>query len=304
VFPPPITIMAGSVKQIEHEIALLEEAIADIAQELHQCYSDYLQVLGDGLRQQLILATYHLCTQGYPEAFLKLSFARRQELQSQIRHHVSRSQNRLFNLVRAPISEQKPPSDEAETSDDVEPSPDRENTENEDNQKVRPSISTLKPISPSSPKPLLITPSHLLRWQENIEEATAKILHRLSHEINLLLQQSTILPQELPVALIEAASKTEPPLEATAGNTPNLLTLMVETEDENEEQTSRVTQLITVHLRISEIEFSDPRVMAGRHQIRNVIKRLNQLGRNYQKKLRERAVLQAEAAWRSSWFDE
>ncbi|RAQ38765.1 hypothetical protein B9S53_25540, partial [Arthrospira sp. O9.13F] len=79
---------------------------------------------------------------------------------------------------------------------------------------------------------------------------------------------------------------------------------MVETEDENEEQTSRVTQLITVHLRISEIEFSDPRVMAGRQKIRQVAKRLNQLGRNYQKKLRERAVLQAEAAWRSSWFDE
>ena len=293
--------MAGSVKQIEQEIAALEDAIADIAQELHQCYSDYLQVLGEGLRQQLILATYHLCTQGYPEAFLKLSFSRRQELQSQIRHQVSRSQNRLFNLVRAPISQQKPDENDPQKSEDSEPSPE---TESQENQDFRPSISPLKSVSPSSPKPLLITPYHLLRWQENIDEATTKILHRLSHEINLLLQEYAIMPPELPVALIEAASKTEPPLEATAGNTPNLLTLMVETEDENEEQTSRVTQLITVHLRISEIEFSDPRVMAGRQKIRQVVKRLNQLGRNYQKKLRERAVLQAEAAWRSSWFDE
>lgn len=294
--------MAGSVKQVEHEIALLEEAIADIAQELHQCYSDYLQVLGDALRRQLILATYHLCTQGYPEAFLRLSFAQRQELQSQIRHQVARAQNQLFNLVCSPISEQN--SDQAEPSSDQGNTQNTENNQNQDNQKVRQLISTLEPVSPSSPKPLLITPSHLLRWQENIDKAIAKILHQLSHETNLLLQQWTILPQGLPVTLIETASKTEPPPEATAGNTPNLLTLMVETEDENEEQTSRVTQLITIHLRISEIEFSDPRVMAGRHQIRDVIKRLSQLGRNYQRKLRERAVLQAEAAWRSSWFDE
>lgn len=291
--------MAGSVKQLEQDIAGLEEAIADIAQDFHQCYSSYLEVLGQAVRQQLILATYHLCTQGYPEAFLKLSFSQRQKLQTQIRDVVAQAKAKLSGLVHGPISEKKPLANELDSGQ----SPDSETPDHGDEPEER-QVQTPQTSSPSSPKPLLITPASLLRWQENIEEATTQILHSLSHEINLLLQESGILPQELPVALIEAASKTEPPLEATMGHSPNLLTLMVETEDDEEEQSSHITELITVHMRISEIEFSAPNVMGERHKIRNLIKRLNQLGRNYHKKLRERAVLQAESAWRSSWFEE
>jgi len=90
--------------------------------------------------------------------------------------------------------------------------------------------------------------------------------------------------------------------EAVAGP-PNLLNLLVETEN-SLESGSTMTQLLAIHLRLSEIEFADSTVMAGRNQIRKLSAKASQLGRDYQKKQRERAVAEAEAAWRSSWFEE
>ncbi len=61
--------MVGSVERIEQELASLDQATRAIADEFYNAYSSYLKVLGQAVRQQLILASYHVCTQGYPEAF-------------------------------------------------------------------------------------------------------------------------------------------------------------------------------------------------------------------------------------------
>ncbi len=75
----------ATVEQIERDIAALEAAVKVIAAELLSIYKSYLTTLGQAVRQQLILASYHLCTQGYPEPFLRLSFSARQQLQQAIR---------------------------------------------------------------------------------------------------------------------------------------------------------------------------------------------------------------------------
>jgi len=293
--------MAGSLKRIEQDIATLEEAIAKIAQEFHSCYDRYLQVLSQAVRQQLILATYHLCTQGYPEAFLQLSYAERQQLQAGIRDLAGQTQVKLTALVRTPFAEETPPSPKGKLSS----APEDETPEDAENPEEPEATATPNPPaeSLSELKPLLITPIRLLRWQENIEEAIREFLHALSHDVNLLLQEAGIILPELPEALLEAASKADPPPEA-AGGSPNLLNLTIETDDEDDNEGGNLSQLITVHLRLSEIEFADPGVMGARHQIRNLVGRLHRLGRDYQKKQRERAVLEAESAWRSSWFEE
>ncbi len=76
--------MARAIEQIERDIAALEEAISANATDLRSAYAGYLTALGQATRQQLILASYHLCTQGYPERFLSLSFSQRQQLQQAI----------------------------------------------------------------------------------------------------------------------------------------------------------------------------------------------------------------------------
>ena len=78
--------MARAIELIERDIAALQAAIRAIATELYNAYASYLTTLGQALRKQLILASYHLCTQGYPENFLKLSLNQRQQLQQAIRN--------------------------------------------------------------------------------------------------------------------------------------------------------------------------------------------------------------------------
>ncbi len=77
--------MARPIERIEQDIVELEKSIGLIAEQLQNAYSSYLEVLGQALGQQLILASYHLCTQGYPESFLKLSLNQRQKLQKAMR---------------------------------------------------------------------------------------------------------------------------------------------------------------------------------------------------------------------------
>ncbi len=77
--------MARPIERIEQDIVELEKSIGFIAEQLQSAYSSYLEVLGQALRQQLILASYHLCTQGYPDSFLKLSLNQRQKLQKAMR---------------------------------------------------------------------------------------------------------------------------------------------------------------------------------------------------------------------------
>ncbi|MDA0267890.1 MAG: hypothetical protein O2890_12625 [Cyanobacteria bacterium] len=77
--------MARSLDQIRQDQDRLEKATVKLDGQLANLYQQYLQVLGEAVRHQLVLATYHLCTQTYPEAFLRLSMGQREKLQKGIR---------------------------------------------------------------------------------------------------------------------------------------------------------------------------------------------------------------------------
>lgn len=93
--------MARAIERIERDILAIEEAIQAIAQELQSAYTSYLTTLGQAVRQQLILASYHLCTQGYPENFLSLSLNQRQQLQQAIRKLGQQTAEQLQTLTRS-----------------------------------------------------------------------------------------------------------------------------------------------------------------------------------------------------------
>ena len=73
--------MAAAIEQIEQDITALRTKAGRLALNAYQTYQHYLAALGRSLPQQLILASYHLCTQAYPQAFLQRSLAQRQALQ-------------------------------------------------------------------------------------------------------------------------------------------------------------------------------------------------------------------------------
>ncbi len=269
--------MARAIEQIERDIAALSEAVKAIAAEVASVYTDYLIALGQAIRAQLILASYQICTQGYPKQFLSLSVSQRQQLQQTINKLGKRAAEQLISQLKF----------KAEGAEDAEEA---------EEDKARGTISNFNLACFSNP-------IELVQWQRNLEEAIAHTLKTLSLETNRLLQQAGILPQKLPSPLLEAAT-TAPETAQITASAPNLMNLLIETENSSDSEQSSMTQLIAIQLRLSEIEFTDANVRAARNQIRQMETRINQLGQEYQKKQRERVIAEAEAAWRSSWFED
>lgn len=272
--------MARAIERIEQDIATQKEAISAIARELHSAYVSYLTILGVTLQKQLILASYHLCTQGYAENFLRLSLNQRQQLQQGIRKLGQKAAEQLLNYLHG---------EEVEKVEEVE-----EVNESDNNPKSK----TQKPkyLDPSNP-------IELAEWQQDLEEAIVETLKKVSHDANFLLQKAGILPKKLPEPILAAAAAASEASAEVMPGPPNLLNIVIEISNDQESEDSSLTQIITINLRLGEIEFADTTLLSGRKQIRNILVNLNKLGRDYQKKQRELKISEAEAAWRASWFE-
>ncbi|MGJ3245273.1 MAG: primosomal protein [Elainellaceae cyanobacterium] len=146
-----------------------------------------------------------------------------------------------------------------------------------------------------------LTPDLLLNQQEILEESINEILRNVSHAANRLMQQSGILPKKVPEKILEAAAKAE--LSTEVVSPPNLLNLIVETDNGDDDE-SRITHIMAIRLRASEIEFGDTTLSAWRSKIREFSARLNRLNQDYESKHHELATAEAEAAWRASWYDD
>jgi hypothetical protein len=282
----------GARERIQQDLTELSEAMAALNLEFRSTYKGYLTALGQAVRQQLILACYHLCTQAAPESFLKLSFDGRQKMQQSVRCLAIASQEKLRSLV-TPESESEI---ESESESEIESESD---------------FFAINFQFPARNNQLSManSPESWARWQESIEKSIANIIKLLSRDTNRLLKQVGILPHQLPEPVLLAASQADSSGDSVAGP-PNLLNLIIETNDSSRSESLGETrgttaiQITAIKLRLSEIEFADADTSAWRQQIRNLSVRLNAIGRDYQKKQRELAVVEAESAWRASWYED
>lgn len=112
--------MSGTSERLEKDLAALEQSTVAIAAEFSNAYQDYLTVLGTALSQQLILATYYICTQGYPESFLRLSWERRHELQQALRQLGDRARSQLLNLLTVEQSTEQSAGDSSDAQSSIE----------------------------------------------------------------------------------------------------------------------------------------------------------------------------------------
>ena len=368
--------MARPIERIEKDIVELEKAIGTIAQQLQTAYGSYLSVLGQAVGQQLILASYHLCTQGYPENFLRLSLSKRQKLQQAMRK-LAKSADQDMQALINDDEELEETESEIEASnedleDDLEEEIDDEDLEDfelededddlelededleeiaqeleiedEDLEEIveklemedegEPNTFSQNASSSSLPldakiaflsankghSPIFVTepdvskdwknwfnpntsnPMELAAWQKNLERAIRYILKSLSRDSNRLLQKAGILPKKLPPSILEAAAASSEASSDVMPGPPNLLSLVVGVE--GEEESESLTQVTALNLRLVEIEFADLKLSSERKQIRNILNQLAKLGREYQKKQRERSIASAEAAWRASWYED
>ena len=354
--------MARPIERIEQDIVELEKAIGFIAEQLQNAYTSYLEVLGQALHQQLILASYHLCTQGYPESFLKLSLNQRQKLQKAIRKLAKSAAQDMQALMND--EEEAEETEEVEESedfyleieedfeeekldfedDDFEEITQELEIEDEDLEEIAQKLGIEEeantfsentsqgslpldakiaflsakkgqaPIFLSEPdpgkdwknwfNPNTSNPMELAAWQKNLERAVGYIIKSLSRDGNRLLQKAGILPKKLPPQVLEAAVASSEASSDMMPGPPNLLNLVVGIQTEEQQEPENLTQVMALNLRLVEIEFADIKLSSERKQIRNILNQLNKSGREYQKKQREHSIAAAEAAWRSSWYED
>lgn len=291
-------MIARSLEQIEKELVALRQSSKNLAGDFQQTYSSYLAALGQAARQQLIMASYHLCTQGYAESFLRLSLKERQNLQQGIRQLASGTREKLQALLPEDLLAELA----ASSGDDSSEKADKAAAISEESKEA---------IAAShSSREEIIAPDKLARWQKRMENEIVEHLQIGSRYTNLLLKQFRILPKNLPEALIEAAGKAPSVPDGIAGP-PNILNVRLEIDNPEEESGSRSKRkksqqlrVMAIQLRLSEIELADSNVRARRNQLRSLVSRLNSLERDYRQKQEERAIAEAEAAWRASWMDE
>ncbi|KAM3113528.1 hypothetical protein [Phormidesmis sp. 146-33] len=299
--------MVGSIEQIRQTLATLDKKIEVIGDEFYSTYSGYLTALGQVVQQQLILSGYHVCTEGYPEAFLKLSLSQRQQLQQALKALAKRGQTGLIACLK-PIAREvnsEPPADTPPDTSDFSQEVMNLPSDAENALELLLNAARAKRNAQKSPP---TTPLEILvQWQENLERAIAQQLQTLSRDTNRLLQQSDILPKHLPEPVLEAAAKAEG--DPVAG-TPNLLNLLIEASekssnsDEKKELSGAILHVVAVQLRLTELEFNDPTIMTWRNKLRDLKKRLQVLAKEYQKKQTERAIAEAQVMWRSTWSND
>jgi hypothetical protein len=90
------------IQAAESAIAQLQAQTRTLAGELHQSYGNYLTALAQAVRHHSIQAVYYLCTQVYPEAFLKLDASQQQGLQRSLRRTITNSVIDLLSQLQIP----------------------------------------------------------------------------------------------------------------------------------------------------------------------------------------------------------
>lgn len=280
--------MVREIKQIETELEALNSQGSAIAQQLEAVTLEYVDVLGETLQQQLIFSVYQICTQEYPQAFLNLSLSEQQALQNKVRSLGQEAQNNL--KIGKDILEKLQQNEEGESSETLANNVEIPNKNYQDNANSQTQIDQV------------IASSHLR------EEAMKMILENVSSQTNTTLQEMGILPQGFPKEMIEAALQSEG-AGSMSDRAPGVLKLMLEVERTNKQQNTdreenEVMELALVRLRGAELEFAAPSLNVKRREIRKLVQQLKQLQEQCYKLLEERAIAQAEMAWRSSWLEE
>ena len=94
--------MSGTVELLTKQLAVLDHQAEELEASLRTTYGSYLNGLAKTLRQQLILASYYICTEGYPEDFLKLSLSQRHNLQTRLKAITQETRSALESLLLDP----------------------------------------------------------------------------------------------------------------------------------------------------------------------------------------------------------
>lgn len=300
--------MVRPIQQIETDLEALREKVSAIAQNIEEAYHEYIELLGETLQNQLTYSVYQICTQEYPEGFLKLSLSQQQALQKKIRELGKEAQANL-KLGGDVLQKLEWNHEQAETLEEIFSEEESETaTESDFNSEALQSLLNSRQELDADSEDQ--SPEQVRAWCHLQAEAISLILQNASSQANEILQKAEILPQAFPKEMIDAAVHSEG-TGTISNRSPGVLHLMLELEQKHQssspgtyhDEENEVIQLAIVRLRVGELEFAAPNLNTKRRTLRHLEQQLQQLDEQYRKLTRERAIAQAEQAWRSSWHE-
>lgn len=150
-------------------------------------------------------------------------------------------------------------------------------------------------------------PQHLILWHKQIERSVKKTLDSASRKVNKYFQQSGIIPNRIPSKIIDVAIQADARSmsDRQQPNIPHVIHLAVENGDsKSKKSTKEEIRISLLRLRLAELEFSEPLLNAKRSQIRNLMGKIRRLNGQYKAIKREASVIEAQAAWRASWYED
>lgn len=325
--------MTKSIQQVKQDLENLKSAVADTAIELKELHFDYLNLLSHSLKQQLIFACYQICTQIYPQAFLDLSLNAKQELQQNFRQITSRLKPDLLELINQQELEPEPLETDLmaqliknlpKAKKSLENLP--EKVSEIDLEQIKSEFENIEFIEISTgvdnkhePSNTLEAttretvdfknPQHLIAWHKQIERGVKKTLDTTSRKVNKYLQDSRIIPDRIPSKVIDVAMEAEAAKggrsSSQSPHIPHVLHLAIETDSKQKSKSSsKPLQISLLRLRLAELEFSDHLLSSKRREIRNLMGKIKKLKSNYRAIKQQAAVIEAQAAWRSSWYED
>ena len=294
--------MLRSIDSVQQELEQIKLDTGQAFSDLYPLFHQYLSQLSQSVKKQLILAAYQICTHIYPNEFLELSLNERFELQKTFKELSQSFHYRLFFHLKNSLADNDQEDlvnhglpVKQEISGDIFKVLD--NSSHNDNVAETASLESQK----------ITNPEKLEKWYLSIEKEINTALYRLSHQSNHRLQQTRILPSQLPTKILEMAIQAEGQ-GASNRQTPNLLDLVIEAKKEddkdkhfNEERAIRIT---AINLRLSELEFVDPKLGILRKKIRDEGDKVKKIREKYRQNRKDFARVKADAAWRSSWTEE
>jgi hypothetical protein len=321
--------MGKTVAHLTESMQALEARSRELGVTLYQAYGDYLNAVGHALGQQMIMASYYVCTESYPDRFLKLGNHQRQILQDTLRAAGKQITPDLQALLRDPAS---PDALREPESDRPFPPPIQaeEAASLEEELKALLSMDTLLDL-PQAMKPAPKNDVERLGlWQQNLERDIQRVIRQISQQTNQVLQKFDILPQQIPAPVLEAAAMAEGGGGGESNRNPHVVKLTLEAVDprdvladleereEREEKEGKepkrrrkrdrppaaVLSIVAVQLRLSELEFKDSTVMGHRNRLRESLERMRSIGQEYQRLDQECTIVKAQDAWRATWFNE
>ena len=292
--------MTKSIKQLRNDLNNLSAEVQDIAEQLKKIYQEYLTSFVEAVGRQLIVATYQICTQKYPESFLRLNYNERIKLQQQLKDLFSLFKGKIGDSLKK-VEIENPELNVSFQEAFLQLNQQEINEYSEPETKSKDLTITKNDYQVDLSNNL--TPEHLSKLHLAIDNCLEESLNELSRLANNYLQEASILPSQIPAKILEMAVESEEGPVVT-NSPPNLLNLLIEKDSSSSQQKKNITQITAICLRVSEIEFIEPNLSNHRTQIRSLMDKIDQLSEVYLRTSKEYAIAEAESAWRASWYED